>query len=209
MAIEHLAAEHDAVVRRAIGVQLRWLAALIGVPLLAVAAAAALGFGQAQELDRVAEHNAVLMVAEALEARARQLDRDVTDHARSNEAVEAIRLRQDRAWADAHFGSDLYDTHEYDFAFVVAPDGSTFYAAHKGEPVADDIAKALGNDLWRPLIGQSRSAVDDGEPQAEHAYTRMREGQLGIISAMAIIPEDSWTGTEPEGSPYMLEHDPI
>jgi sensor domain CHASE-containing protein len=202
--MEQLAAEHDAVVRRAITVQLRWFAALIGVPVLAVVVAAVLMLMNARTLDRAAERHAVNVVAEALDVRARQLDRVVKDYAWSNETVEAIQQRHDREWADASFGSDLYGTHAYDFAFVVAPDGSTFYAAHEGETVADDIAQALGDDLWRSLVERSRSAVDDSEPEAMHAYTPMREGRLGIISAAAILPKDSWTGDHPEGAPYVL-----
>ena len=103
---------------------------------------------------------------EGLSERAGQLDRVVKDYAWWNEAVEAIQLRQDRAWAEARLGSYLYGTHEYDWAFVIAPDGSTFHAALEGETVAEDITAALGNEHWRLLVEQSRAAIIADEPYA-------------------------------------------
>ena len=103
---------------------------------------------------------------EGLDERAGQLDRVVKDYAWWNEAVEAIQLRQDRAWAEARLGSYLYGTHEYDWAFVIAPDGSTFFAALEGETVEDDITTALGNELWRPLVA--------AEPRGDRRATSRR-----------------------------------
>ena len=110
---------------------------------------------------------------EGLNERAGQLDRVVKDYAWWNEAVEAIQLRQDRAWAEARLGSYLYGTHEYDWAFVIAPDGATFHAALEGETVGEDITAALGNEHWRLLVEQSRAAIIADEPYHMHAYVRL------------------------------------
>ena len=142
---------------------------------------------------------------EGLDERAGQLDRVVKDYAWWNEAVEAIQLRQDRAWAEARLGSYLYGTHEYDWAFVIAPDGSTFIAALEGETVTEDISTALGNEHWRLLVEQSRAAITGGRARSQCTpYLPMRDGQLGIASATAIMAETSWAGARPAGAPYVL-----
>ena len=118
-----------------------------------------------------------------------------------NEAVEAVQVKRDRAWAAARLGSDLY---QYDWAFVIAPDGSTFYAAHEGEMVPDDITKALGTEAWQPLVERGRLAVTNGEPGAVHAFIRLAGNMLGIAAVAAIVPEESWSGERPGGAPYAL-----
>ncbi len=141
---------------------------------------------------------------EGIDERADQLDRVVKDYAWWNEAVEAIQLRRDRDWAEARLGAYLYGTHAYDWAFVVAPDGSTFHAAFRGEVVAKDVTSALGNQLWRKLVDDATAAVKDGEPYSVHAFLPMRDGGLGIGSAAAIMPETSWTEPQPAGAPFVL-----
>ena len=129
---------------------------------------------------------------EGLNERAGQLDRVVKDYAWWNEAVEAIQRARIATWAEARLGSYLYGTHEYDWAFVIAPDGSTFHAALEGETVGEDITAALGNEHWRLLVEQSRAAIIADEPYHMHAYVPMRDGRLGIASASAIVAETSW-----------------
>jgi sensor domain CHASE-containing protein len=156
----------------------------------------------AHRLDVRATEASIFTMREALDEREDQLDRVVRDHAWSNEAVEAIEVRQDRAWGEARLGSYLHETYPYDWTFVIAPDGSTFFGAHEGDPVADDITKALGTDQWRPLVERSRG-VAEPEPQAVHAFLPMHDG-LGIGSVAAIMPETSWTRNRPAGKSYVL-----
>ncbi len=202
--MEQLAAHDVDSARRASAVPRIVFLTLGGALLLGVGLIAALMVFNAQVLDSRAQHASVDAMREGLDERARQLDRVVGTNAWRNEAVEAIQSRQDRAWAAVNLGSDIYHTYSYDWAFVIAPDGSTFHAALEGNPVADDISTALGNDLWRPLVEQSRGVVVDGGLRAVHAYTSMRDGRLGIISAAAIMPEDGPTRTRPAGAPYVL-----
>ena len=202
--MEQLAAHDVDSARRASAVSRIVFLTLGGALLLGVGLVAALMVFNAQVLDSRAQHASVDAMREGLDERARQLDRVVETYAWWNEAVEAIQSRQDRGWAAVNLGSDLYHTYPYDWAFVIAPDGSTFHAALEGNPVADDISTALGNDLWRPLVEQSRGVVVDGGLRAVHAYTPMREGRLGIISAAAIMPEDGPTRARPAGAPYVL-----
>lgn len=201
--LEQLAAEHQAVVRRALAVQLGWFVAFIGALVLAVGLVAVLMLINAHRLDVRAKQASIATMQEALDEREDQLDRVVKDHAWSNEAVEAVQLHRDHSWAEARLGPYLHDAYRYDWAFIIAPNGSTFYAAHEGDPVADDITKALGNDQWRPLVERSRG-VAEPEPQAVHAFLRMRDGGVGIGSVAAIMPETSWTGDRPAGTPYVL-----
>ncbi len=81
-----------------------------------------------------------------------------------------------------------HGTHKYDWAFVIAPDDATFFAALEGEPVKDDISTALGNETWRLLVAAGRATPAD-EPEAVHAFLPMRDGQLGIASVTAITAE--------------------
>ena len=106
-------------------------------------------------------------------------------------------------------GPYLYGTHAYDWAFVVAPDNSTFFAAFQGEPQPQTMAAALGNERWRPLVAKARTAirtVENGklEPLAVNGFLPMPAGQLGIASATVIFPETSWDQAPPPGAPYVL-----
>ena len=202
--MEQSAAPHVDNARRAIAVDRAVFFVLAGALVFGVGVLAALMLFNARALDSRTQEASIDVMREGLSERAGQLDRVVKDYAWWNEAVEAIQLRQDRAWAEARLGSYLYGTHEYDWAFVIAPDGSTFHAAKEGETVADNIATALGNERWRPVVEQSRAAITSDEPQAVHAYIPMRAGRLGIMSATAIVAQHGWTGDRPSGTPYVL-----
>ena len=190
--------------RRAIAIHRQLILPVAVLLLIAAGVLAALMHFNAGALDSREQQASVDAMREGLDERARQLDRVVKDYAWWNEAVEAIQLRRDRAWAEARLGSYLYGTHEYDWAFVIAPDDTTFHAALEGETMAEDIGSALGNDQWRALVARSRIALTDNEPHAVHAYIPMRDDRLGIISATAILAEHSWAGPRPEGVPFVL-----
>jgi sensor domain CHASE-containing protein len=176
--LEKVTAPNGVASRRAIAIH-RQLILPVAV-LLAIAAGvlAALMHFNADALDSREQQASIDAMREGLDERARQLDRVVKDYAWWNEAVEAIQLRRDRAWAEARLGSYLYGTHEYDWAFVIAPDGSTFHAALEGDTVADDIGAALGNEQWRPLVERSRVAVTGGE-----AVFPVRAGVAAAVAA--------------------------
>ncbi|MGE3739875.1 MAG: CHASE4 domain-containing protein, partial [Geminicoccaceae bacterium] len=201
---EQVIGQHGDTSRRAIALHRELV--LPVASLLAVAAAVflALMLINAHRLDAKSKEASIGAMQAGLDERAGQLDRVVKDYAWWNEAVEEVQIKGDRAWAEARLGAYLYGTHEYDWAFVVAPDGSTFHAAYQGETVAQDIGTALGDDLWRRLVERAVASVQAGEPMAVHAYLRMRGGNTGIGSAAAIMPESSWTGELPKGAPYVL-----
>ena len=137
-----------------------------------------------------------------IDIRVEQLDKVVRDYALWNEAVEQVQLRRNREWAALRLGASLSETHGYEWAFVVAPDGSTFFASEKGEATESDVATALGGEAWRALVEQGRAA-DAGDPKARHAFLPV-PGGYGLASAMAILPEASWPGERPAGPPYVL-----
>lgn len=161
-----------------------------------------MGVNAASE-DRIAQRASVETMRAGIEERKRQLDRVVNDYAWWNEAVEAIQLRQDHGWAEARLGFYLHETHEYDWAFVVAPDGSTFFGAHEGEPIAESVSDVLGNEAWRPLVAGRRDHADPTTAQTASAYLPLVDG-YGIASAAPITPETSWEGPRPSGPRYVL-----
>ena len=123
--------------------------------------------------------------------------------------AQQVQVAHDRDWAAARLGSYLYGTHAYDWAFVVAPDDATFFAAFRGEAKPLGMAEALANERWRPLVARARTAIssiENGkrEPLAVNGIVPMRDGQLGIASATVILPETSWDKAAPPGSPYVL-----
>ncbi len=190
--------------RRAIAIHRQLILPVAVLFLISAGVLAALMQFNAGKLDRAAEIDSRKVIEEALAVRARQLDRVVKDYAWWNEAVEAIQLRQDLAWAEDRLGPVLFSTHAYDLAFVVAPDDSTLYASHDGVRTDADIGSALGSPLWRPVVLKARASVAGVEPQAVHGYVPMRGGRLGIMSATAIVAEATWNGPRPSGTPYVL-----
>jgi diguanylate cyclase (GGDEF)-like protein/PAS domain S-box-containing protein len=189
--------------RRAVALHRQVILPVAVLLLLAAAALAGLMLFNARAQDEIARDASILAMHEGIGERAKQLDRVVKDYAWWNEAVEAIQLRQDHAWAEARLGYYLHGTHKYDWAFVVAPDDSTFFAALEGEPVKDDISAALGNETWRQLVAAGRATPAD-EPEAIHAFLAMRDGQVGIASVTAITAESSWPGERPAGPRFVL-----
>ena len=190
--------------RRAIAIHRQLILPVAVLLLISAGVLAALMQFNAGKLDREAEHHSRNVVEEALDVRARQLDRVVKDYAWWNEAVLSIELQRDLSWAEDRLGAVLYSTHAYDLAFVVAPDDTTFYASHNGVRTHVDIASALGNGLWRPVVAQARVRVAGAEPEAVHAYVPMTGARLGIMSASAIVPEATWDGPRPSGTPFVL-----
>ena len=202
--LEKVTATNGVASRRAIAIHRQLILPVAMLLVIAAGVLAALMHFNAGVLDSRAQKASIDAMREGLDERARQLDRVVKDYAWWNEAVDAIQLRQDRAWAEARLGSYLYGTHEYDWAFVIAPDGSTFHAALEGEAVSDDVTTALGNEGWRPLVEQGRAAVAGNEPQAVHAYRadarrparhRLGDGDHG---------RGQLAGRAPVGPPYVL-----
>ena len=155
-------------------------------------------------LDRRSAKASILAIKEGLNTRLTQLDRVVKDYAWWNEAYAAIQVAQDRHWAEIRLGKYLYSTHQYDWAFVVAADDSTFYAALQGEAVEDDITGALGHQAWKTLAARARQALSGDEPKAVHSFIRLRESRLGMASAAAIWPESTWNQPIPSREPYVL-----
>ncbi len=133
--------------RRAIAIHRQLILPVAVLLLISAGVLAALMQFNAGKLDREAEHHSRNVVEEALDVRARQLDRVVKDYAWWNEAVLSIELQRDLSWAEDRLGAVLYSTHAYDLAFVVAPDDTTFYASHNGVRTDVDIASALGNEF--------------------------------------------------------------
>ncbi len=201
---EQVIGQHGGALRRAIAVHRQLILPVASLLAVATAVLVALMLINAQWLDSKAKEASIGAMRAGIDERASQLDRVVKDYAWWNEAVDAIQVRNDREWAEARLGAYLYGTHEYDWAFVVAPDGSTFHAAYQGDTVAEDIGGALGDGLWHRLVDQALAAVSKGEPMAVHGFLRMRDGAMGIGSAAAIMPETSWTGAPPPGAPYVL-----
>ena len=173
------------------------IAVLLG---LAAVALAGLIVFNARNQDLIARTASIEAIEEGLNERAGQLNRVVKDYAWWTEAFEAIQLRADREWATQRLGPYLYGTHEYEWAFVIAPDDTTFFAALLGEPVVRDISSALGGEQWRGLVTAARAAVSNDEPHAVHAFVPMGGDAVAIASATTIVPEDTWTGPRPRPS---------
>jgi diguanylate cyclase (GGDEF)-like protein/PAS domain S-box-containing protein len=190
--------------RRAIAIHRQLILPVAVLLLISAGVLAALMQFNAGKLDQEAEDDSRKVVEEALDVRAHQLDRVVKDYAWWNEAVVSIELQRDLSWAEDRLGAVLFSTHAYDLAFVVAPDDSTFYASHNGVRTDVDIASALGNEFWRPVVAQARVRIAEVEPEAVHAYVPMRGARLGIMSASAIVPEATWDGRRLSGTPYVL-----
>ena len=201
---DKVSAANSTASRRAIAIHRQLLLPVAVLLLISAGVLAALMQFNAGKLDRAAADDAAQVLEEALDVRARQLDRVVKDYAWWNEAVTSIQVERNRAWAEDRLGAVLFGTHAYDLAFVVAPDDTTFYASRNGEPIASDIAVALGNDHWRTLVALARTAVVGVEPQAVHAYAPMTGGRIGVMSATAIVPEATWEGPRPGGTPFVL-----
>jgi diguanylate cyclase (GGDEF)-like protein/PAS domain S-box-containing protein len=195
--------------RRAMAIHRQQILPIAWLLVLAAASLAGLMLFAAVTLDARTREESIEAVRAGLNERADQLDRVVKDYAWWNEAVQAIQVAHDRDWAIARLGPYLYGTHAYDWAFVVAPDDSTFFAAFQGEPQAQNMAAALGNERWRPLVAKARTAIrtiENGklEPLAVNGFLPMHSGQLGIASATVILPETSWDQAPPPGAPYVL-----
>lgn len=171
--------------------------------LLTVLGLTALMAINASSEDRLARQASVETMRAGIEERKRQLERVVNDYAWWNEAVEAVQMRRDRSWAEMRLGYYLHETHEYDWAFVVAPDGSTFFAAHAGEPIAASVSEALGNEAWRPLVEARRDNPDTSKAATASAYLPLAEG-YAVAAAAPITAESSWGGPRPEGPRYVL-----
>ena len=213
---EQVIGPHGGASRRAIAVHRQLILPVASLLAVAAAVLLALMLINAQVLDDKAKVQSLGAMQAGIDERADQLDRVVKDYAWWNEAVEEIQNNRSRDWAEARLGAYLYGTHEYDWAFVVAPDGSTFHAADRGEwrtdsyaaihgdTIGEDIGSALGDDLWRKLVERALTSIVNGEPMAVHTYLRMRDGGLGIGSAAAIMPETSWDKAPPLGQPYVL-----
>ena len=202
--LEQVTAKNGDASRRAVAVHRQLILPVAVLLVLAAGVLAGLMLFNARVLDTRARDDSIATVREALNLRAGQLDRVVKDYAWWDEAVKEIQLNRNLAWADASLGSDLYGTHEYDWAFVVDPDDGTFHTALRGETVETDITTALGSEGWRSLVQRSRAAAAGIEPQPVHAFIPMRVGQPGIISATAIVPQASWSDKRPDGPPFVL-----
>lgn len=201
---EQVIGQHGDASRRAIALHRELILPVASLLMVAAAVLFGLMLINAYRLDFKAKDASIRAMEAGIDERADQLDRVVKDYAWWNEAFEEVGQRQNRDWAEARLGAYLYGTHEYDWAFVVGPDGSTFHAAFQGEAVARAIDSALSDELWHSLVGQARAAVQAGEPMAVHAFLRMQDGYTGIGSAAAILPERGWTGSPPGGTPYVL-----
>ena len=178
---DKVSAANSTASRRAIAIHRQLLLPVAVLLLISAGVLAALMQFNAGKLDRAAAEDAAKVIEEALDVRARQLDRVVKDYAWWNEAVTSIQIERDLAWAEDRLGAVLFGTHAYDLAFVVAPDDTTFYASRNGEPTTSGIAAALGNDHWRSLVALARAAVVGVEPQAVHTYAPMTGGRIGVM----------------------------
>ena len=152
--------------RRAMAMHRQQILPIAWLLVLAAACLAGLMLFAAIRLDARTREESIEAMHAGLNERADQLDRVVKDYAWWNEAVEAIQLAHDRDWAAARLGPYLYGTHEYDWAFVIAPDDSTFFAALKGEPSPHEhgrrrSATSAGGRWW-----QARAASRPRERQA-------------------------------------------
>ncbi len=196
--LEKVSATSGVASRRAIAIHRQLILPVAMLLVIAAGVLAALMHFNAGVLDSRAQKASIDAMREGLDERARQLDRVVKDYAWWNEAVEAIQLRQDRAWAEARLGSYLYGTHEYDWAFVIAPDGSTFHAALEGETVRTTSRRRSATTAGAPGRAGPRGCCRHRAAAPCTPMCAMRDGQLGIASATAIMAEDSWPG-EPAG----------
>ena len=195
--------------RRAVAIHRQQILPIAWLLVLAAASLTGLMLFAAITLDGRTREESIDAVRAGLNERADQLDRVVKDYAWWNEAVQAIQVDHDLDWAAARLGPYLYGTHAYDWAFVIAPDDSTFFAGFQGEPKPESMTDALANDRWRPLVTKARTAVqtvENGklEPLAVNGFLPMHDGKLGIASATVILPETSWDKPAPAGSPYVL-----
>ena len=184
--------------RRAMAIHRQQILPIAWLLVLAAACLAGLMLFTAIMLDARTRVESIDAMRAGLNERKDQLDRVVKDYAWWNEAVEAIQIAHDRDWAAARLGPYLYGTHAYDWAFVIAPDNSMFFAGYKGEPHPQSMAEALANERWRPLVARARAAIqtienDKLEPLAVNTFLPMHDGQLGIASATVILPETSGT----------------
>ena len=99
--LEKVTATNGAASRRAIAIHRQLILPVAVLVVIAAGVLAALMQFNAGVLDSRAQKASIDAMREGLSERAGQLDRVVKDYAWWNEAVEAIQLRQDRAWAEA------------------------------------------------------------------------------------------------------------
>ena len=203
--LEKVTATNGAASRRAIAIHRQLILPVAVLVVIAAGVLAALMQFNAGVLDSRAQKASIDAMREGLSERAGQLDRVVKDYAWWNEAVEAIQLRQDRAWAEARLGSYLYGTHEYDWAFVIAPDGSTFHAALEGETVGGG---HHGRARQRALAAAGRAEPRRGHRRRAPGDARLRPDARGGSSASPrrrrSWPRTAGPATRPGGAPYVL-----
>ena len=132
---EQVIGQHGDASRRAIALHRELVLPVASLLIVAAAVLLALMLINAHWLDAKAKEESVGAMEAGLDERAGQLDRVVKDYAWWDEAVQKVQVEQDRDWAQARLGTYLFGTHEYDWAFVVAPGGATFHAAYQGDTI--------------------------------------------------------------------------
>jgi diguanylate cyclase (GGDEF)-like protein/PAS domain S-box-containing protein len=192
----------DTASRRAVALHRQVIMPVAALLVLTVLVLAVLMVVNAATEDDKARRASMETMQAGINVRVQQLDNVVKDYAFWDEAFQEIEVRRNRDWAKLRLGYYLSETHSYDWVFVVAPDGGTFFAAEQGEPTERTISQALGNEGWRPLVELGRS-VDERRPAARHGFVAVGDG-FGIASAMAILPEDGWEGERPAGPRHVL-----
>ncbi len=123
------------------------LAGLIAAALLMVAAAVYLGSVQQDKLQEANERRAVALSVSTLK---RSLVTNVRDYAWWNEAVRALVLAVDEAWADINIGPYVYHSFAYEVVLVVGPDDRPVLGWLRDSRATSAAAAALGNQL--PLL---------------------------------------------------------
>jgi len=164
------------------------LALLIGLPLLAAAAAMLWTTSRmltgisdsvnAQEHDRTWD-----AVKSAFEAEQNHLAGVLADNARWDEAVIQTQSAYSAKWVKDMWGTTATDIN-YDTAFVVGPDGKTLAGFHKGETLIED-----GQEFAGPLFGRLIATM----PRNTSSFvtsTSMASvsGQLMALAAAPIVP---------------------
>jgi diguanylate cyclase (GGDEF)-like protein/PAS domain S-box-containing protein len=175
------------------------LAGLIAAALLMVAAAVYLGSVQQDKLQEANERRAVALSVSTLK---RSLVTNVRDYAWWNEAVRALVLAVDEAWADINIGPYVYHSFAYEVVLVVWPDDRPVLGWLRDSRATSAAAAALGNQLPL-LVAAVRRSQAGPEPVAIGTVLPGEEGLL-IAAASPIVPQQGSDLKLPSGPPAIL-----
>jgi diguanylate cyclase (GGDEF)-like protein/PAS domain S-box-containing protein len=156
----------------------------------------------AKRQDEIARGDSVKSVAAALERHMIHLGRIAKDFAWWNEAVENLIVKLDLDWADQGIGFYAFENYGYERSFVLDGQNRTIYSSIDAERVDDEAFSVLRHGLETLVEQARRLAQAKSEPAT--GILRTPDGQILLVGASAIAPEEGATFELPEGPNYVL-----